>query len=108
MEYEINKVYPDSEMANIYQWWETHRQYDINSLEDGGIMITLRDPAIYKLERIEELKNYLSSTDYIVIKLYEAYMNNNEEYLELKNKYASIIQERVKARKEINKLENNL
>lgn len=108
MEYEINKKYPDSEVDGIYKWWETHKQYDVNSLEEGGFIITPRDPEIYKNERIEELKNYLSSTDYIVIKLYEAYMNNEEEYLELKNKYASIIQERVKAREEINTLENNL
>lgn len=108
MEYEINKVYQDSEMENIYRWWETHRQYDINSLEDGGIMITLRDPDIYKAERIEELKNYLSSTDYIVIKLYEAFMNDKDEYETLKNKYKQILEQRVSAREEINRLENNL
>lgn len=107
MEYEINKKYPKSELDSISKWWETHRQYDINE-EDDGIIITDRNSSLYKVERIEELKKYLSSTDYIVIKLYEAYMNNEEEYLELKNKYASIIQERVKARQEINTLENNL
>lgn len=34
MEYEANKHYPFSELPSIAQWWQTHREYDINEIRE--------------------------------------------------------------------------
>lgn len=54
---------------------------------------------------IQELKNYLSSTDYVVTKMLEAQLNSE---VVINNDYAAILQERNKARARINELRESL
>ena len=34
MEYEINKHYPFSELDGIAEWWQTHREYNVNEIRE--------------------------------------------------------------------------
>lgn len=59
-----------------------------------------------KNEEIGRLHYFLYNTDYIVSKIYEAKIEDNEEEAEqLKNKYADILQQRKQARVRLNELE---
>lgn len=55
--------------------------------------------------RIQELKEFLSQTDYIVIKLYEKTLLGGS-IISMIQEYTSVLKEREAARKEINELEN--
>lgn len=55
--------------------------------------------------RIQELKEFLSQTDYIVIKLYEKTLFGGS-IISMIQEYTSVLKEREAARKEINELEN--
>ena len=55
--------------------------------------------------RIQELKEFLSQTDYIVIKLYEKTLFGGSIISKIQE-YTSVLKEREAARKEINELEN--
>ena len=54
-------------------------------------------------ERVAELKEFLSSTDYVSCKLTEAL--DETELQDLKEKYKDVLKQRREARAEINKLE---
>ncbi len=57
-------------------------------------------------QRIDELKKQLAETDYIVIKIYEASILGETALVEeLKETYASVLEERQGWREEINRLE---
>ena len=53
--------------------------------------------------QIDDLKDKLKETDWVVIKINE--METEEEKQDLRNKYANILTERKQWREEINKLE---
>ena len=57
--------------------------------------------------QIQIQKNYLASTDYIVIKIYEALIKGND-IEPLKAEYATELARRDEARAKINELENDL
>lgn len=60
-------------------------------------------------EKIAEYQKYLADTDYVVIKISEAMVSENEQLAnELKNKYADVLSERDEARKKINELEEEI
>lgn len=56
-------------------------------------------------KRIQELKDFLSQTDYIVIKLYEKTLLGGS-IISMIQEYTSVLKEREEARKQINELEN--
>lgn len=72
---------------------------------DGEFVLKTDDKAIRqeKDQRIAELKQYLSDTDYIANKLIEAV--DETELQDLKEKYADTLKKRREARAEINQLE---
>lgn len=72
---------------------------------DGEFVLKTDDKAIRqeKDQRIAELKQYLSDTDYIANKLIEAV--DDAELQDLKEKYADTLKKRREARAEINQLE---
>ena len=59
-----------------------------------------------KNNEIADLKNYLDNTDYVIAKLNEAKIEDEELFEELKVKYAEILTKRKQARARINELEN--
>lgn len=59
-------------------------------------------------EEIYSLKDYLSSTDYVISKLNEARIVDEQEYEKLKIEYAEILNNRKEARARINELEGEL
>lgn len=72
---------------------------------DGEFVLKTDDKAIRqeKDQRIAELKQYLTETDYIANKLIEAV--DEAELQDLKEKYADTLKKRRDARAEINQLE---
>lgn len=85
--------------------------------EDGGIYLKsfLADPdqdyidrikSMKKWNEINTLKSYLSDTDYIISKLNELKLEDDEEeYEKTKSEYAEVLAKRKEARKRINELE---
>lgn len=62
---------------------------------------------LHKNDEICSLHRFLLNTDYIVMKIYEAQINNDLELLNnLKAKYAEKLIERQQARERLNELEN--
>ena len=59
-----------------------------------------------KNNEIADLKMYLDNTDYVIAKLNEAKIEDEELFEELKVKYAEILIKRKQARARINELEN--
>ena len=51
------------------------------------------------------LKNYLASTDYVISKLNELKLEDDEEYEKTKADYAEVLVKRKEARAKINELE---
>lgn len=56
---------------------------------------------------VQELKDFLSQTDYAIIKMYETTIQGGS-IIEMLKEYKEILSKRSEARKEINKLEQNL
>lgn len=58
-----------------------------------------------KQREIDKLQKYLADTDYVVVKISEAIVENDEKLLlELKNKYSSVLQKRKEARNNIKEI----
>lgn len=57
--------------------------------------------------KLNEAKNYLADTDYVVIKIYEAKING-EDTLPLETEYADVLAERKRVRATIDGLEAEL
>ena len=58
-----------------------------------------------KNQEIDLLKQYLSDTDYVITKLNEAKIEDEELFNSLKTEYSDILVKRKKARARINELE---
>jgi sulfur relay (sulfurtransferase) DsrF/TusC family protein len=61
-----------------------------------------------KHNEICESQQYLSDTDYVITKLNELRLEDDDEYEEAKAKYANVLTERKAARKRINDIEEEL
>ena len=57
--------------------------------------------------KIQELKDFLSQTDYAIIKMYETVVQGSS-IIEMLKEYKEILSKRAEVRKEINKLEQDL
>lgn len=58
-----------------------------------------------KENQLAELKQYLADTDYVITKLNEAKLEDEEEFNTLKEQYADILAKRKETRVRINELE---
>ena len=58
-----------------------------------------------KYDEIMNLKNYLASTDYVISKLNELKLEDDEEYEKTKADYTEVLVKRKEARTKINELE---
>ena len=97
MEYKTNTHYSREELPNIAEWWQTHKQYDINEYEDYVEIVERQDHGTSSI--IEEYKELLRQTDYKAIKFAEGELTEEE--------YAPTRQQRREWRAIINQLENN-
>lgn len=84
--------------------------------EDGGIYLKsfLENPdqeyidrikAMKKWNEINTLKSYLNDTDYVISKLNELKLEDDDEYESARSEYAEVLVKRKEARNRINELE---
>ena len=58
-------------------------------------------------ELLQEAKMYLNETDYVIIKMYESFVQG-DSVLEMLSEYKDVLAKRKNARKKINELETKL
>lgn len=80
---------------------------EIVEVENPKIVNTTEYQNMLKEQEIDELKRYLSDTDYVITKLNEAKIEDEELFNSLKTEYSDILTKRKEARVRINELENN-
>ena len=81
---------------------------------DNGVLVLVDDQEMKNSEeykqmmkenQLAELKQYLADTDYVITKLNEAKLEDEEEFNSLKLQYAKILEKRKEIRAKINELE---
>jgi len=78
---------------------------ELKLIDDTKLQATDEYKRIVKENEIYILKQYLSSTDYVIAKLQEAQLEDEEEYASLKEEYAEVLTKRKEARARIRELE---
>ena len=78
---------------------------EIIEVEDEEVMNSEEYKATMKWIEVDQLKQYLNETDYIIAKLNEAKIEDEELFNSLKLEYADILAKRKEARVRINELE---
>ena len=73
-------------------------------MEDERTKSSKEYKELQTLIEIQQCKEYLASTDYVISKLNEAKIESEEEYQNLKEKYQETLVKRAEARKRINEL----
>lgn len=106
----LNKPYTAKQRADFIVENNHNKGYDIketlNSLEAWGLTDEEQEQDVAKAEkeqRVAELKQFLTDTDYCILKIEEAI--DEAEKQDLREKYADVIKARREARIEINNLE---
>ena len=87
-----------------YGFKKVYKDGDIIEVEDENITNSDEYKEISRLTQIQQFKDYLASTDYVISKLNESKIEDEKEYLTLKEKYQETLNKRVEARKRINEL----
>ena len=101
---------PDEEVEETYiveygKFWAI-KNNKLVKVDDIELQATEEYKQEIKNNEIADLKNYLDNTDYVIAKLNEAKIEDEELFEELKVKYAEILTKRKQARARINELEN--
>ena len=89
-----------------YGYKKVYLNGEIQEVLDEKIINTIEYKNIQKEWEIKKLKRYLSDTDYIITKLNEAKIEDEDLFNSLKTEYADILAKRKEARVRINELEN--
>ena len=89
-----------------YGYMKAYIDNEIVEIEDPEVINTTEYQNILKEQEVNELKRYLSDTDYVITKLNEAKIENDELFNSLKTEYSDILTKRKEARVRINELEN--
>ena len=79
---------------------------EVVEIEDPEVVNTIEYQNMLKEQEIDELKKYLSDTDYVITKLNEAKIEDEDLFNSLKTEYSDILTKRKEARVRINELEN--
>lgn len=100
---------PDEEVEETYiveygKFWAI-KDNKLVKVDDIELQATEEYKQEIKNNEIADLKRYLDNTDYVIAKLNEAKIENEELFEELKVKYAEILTKRKQARARINELE---
>ena len=80
---------------------------EVVEIEDPEVVNTIEYQNMLKEQEIDELKKYLFDTDYVITKLNEAKIEDEDLFNSLKTEYSDILAKRKEARVRINELENN-
>ena len=89
-----------------YGYKKVYLNGEIQEVLDEKVINTIKYKNIQKEWEIKKLKRYLSDTDYIITKLNEAKIEDEELFNSLKTEYSDILAKRKEARVRINELEN--
>ena len=89
-----------------YGYKKVYLNGEIQEILDEKVINTIEYKNIQKEWKIKKLKRYLSDTDYVITKLNEAKIEDEELFNSLKTEYADILAKRKEARARINELEN--
>ena len=89
-----------------YGYKKVYLNGEIQEVLDEKVINTIEYKNIQKEWEIKKLKRYLSDTDYIITKLNEAKIEDEELFNSLKTEYSDILAKRKEARVRINELEN--
>ena len=89
-----------------YGYKKVYLNGEIQEVLDEKVINTIEYKNIQKEWEIKKLKRYLSDTDYVITKLNEAKIEDEELFNSLKAEYADILAKRKEARVKINELEN--
>lgn len=101
---------PDEEVEETYiveygKFWAI-KDNKLVKVDDIELQATEEYKQEIKNNEIADLKNYLDNTDYVIAKLNEAKIEDEELFNQLKTKYSEILEKRKEARARINELEN--
>ena len=101
---------PEEEVEETYiveygKFWAI-KDNKLVKVDDIELQATEEYKQEIKNNEIADLKRYLDNTDYVIAKLNEAKIEDEELFEELKVKYAEILTKRKEARARINELEN--
>lgn len=123
---EITPFYDEEEEKNLpyielsFEEWErdlatcsygfkkAYRDGKIIEVADEELQASEEYKSFQKEIEITDLKNYLSETDYIITKLNEAKIEDENEFRILKIKYADELQKRKETRERIKELEKQI
>ena len=83
---------------------KVYKDGEIIEVEDERTKSSKEYKELQTLIEIQRCKEYLASTDYVISKLNEARIEDEKEYLTLKEKYQETLNKRAEARKRINEL----
>lgn len=89
-----------------YGYKKIYLNGEIQEVLDENVINTIEYKNIQKEWEIKKLKRYLSDTDYVITKLNEAKIEDEELFNSLKTEYSDILAKRKEARVRINELEN--
>lgn len=89
-----------------YGYKKVYLNGEIQEILDEKVINTIEYKNIQKEWEIKKLKRYLSDTDYIITKLNEAKIEDENLFNSLKTEYSDILTKRKEARARINELEN--
>ena len=89
-----------------YGYKKVYLNGEIQEVLDENVINTIEYKNIQKEWEIKKLKRYLSDTDYVITKLNEAKIEDEDLFNSLKTEYADILAKRKEARARINELEN--
>lgn len=89
-----------------YGYKKVYLNGEIQEVLDENVINTIEYKNIQKEWEIKKLKRYLSDTDYVITKLNEAKIEDENLFNSLKTEYSDILTKRKEARVRINELEN--
>ena len=89
-----------------YGYKKVYLNGEIQEVLDENVINTIEYKNIQKEWEIKKLKRYLSDTDYVITKLNEAKIEDEDLFNLLKTEYSDILAKRKEARVRINELEN--
>ena len=88
-----------------YGYKKVYLNGEIQEVLDEKVINTIEYKNIQKEWEMKKLKRYLNDTDYVINKLNEAKIEDDELFNSLKEKYAEVLTKRKEARNRINELE---
>ena len=89
-----------------YGYKKVYLNGEIQEVLDEKVINTIEYKNIQKEWEIKKLKRYLNNTDYVITKLNEAKIEDENLFNSLKTEYSDILTKRKEARVRINELEN--